>query len=249
LLENNNFYKVDQRQIFLHAALGFTIAGNTSAAIGSTIKLIDNNPKSGTLLDALQLPYYNKSLTFLNLTARIQTDSRNDEMLPTRGVYAKTELSFIPKIFDNAELFYKLRSEVRTYFTLNNAHSMTLAVRTAGEKIWGKHPFFESSFLGGSESLRGFERQRFAGDASLLVSAELRARLVQIPFLVPLWAGVSGFAETGRVFLNGENSNRWHNIIGGGVWFSFIKPEYIVSLSLARSEDEFALYATLGFMY
>jgi hypothetical protein len=37
--------------------------------------------------------------------------------------------------------------------------------------------------------------------------------------------------------------------IGGGMWFSLIKPDYIVSFSLARSEDEFAFYTTLGFMF
>jgi hypothetical protein len=80
-------------------------------------------------------------------------------------------------------------------------------------------------------------------------ASNLRARVTQIPFLVPLWAGISGFAETGRVFFDGEQSNRWHNAIGGGVWFSIIKPEYLVSFSLARSEDEVAFYTTLGFMF
>ena len=126
---------------------------------------------------------------------------------------------------------------------------MTIAVRAAGEKIWGNHPFFESAFLGGNESLRGFERQRFAGDASLLGGVEVRTRVTQIPFLVPLWVGISGFVETGRVFIDGEESDRWHNAIGGGMWFSIIKPEYLVSFSLARSKDEVAFYTTLGFMF
>ena len=194
-LDRAGFYKVDQRQIYFRATLDVAMTTNTSAEIGSTIKLIDNNPKPGTLLDTLQLAYYNKSLTFLNLTARIQTDTRDDEMLPTQGFYLKAEASYLPKIFDNADTFYKLRCEARTYVTPVNFQVMTVAVRAAGEKIWGTHPFFESAFLGGNESLRGFERQRFAGDASVVGGIELRARVAQIPFLVPLWAGVSGFAE------------------------------------------------------
>jgi outer membrane translocation and assembly module TamA len=225
------------------------MTNNTRAEIGSTIKLIDNNPKPGTLLDTLQLSYYNKSLTFLNLSARIQADTRDAEKLPTRGFTMKAEGSYLPKIFDNTDTFYKLRCEVRTYFTPVNMQTVTIALRAAGEKIWGNHPFFESAFLGGNESLRGFERQRFAGDASLMGGVELRARVTQIPFLVPLWAGISGFSETGRVFFDGEQSNRWHSAIGGGVWFSIIKPEYLISFSLARSEDEVAFYTTLGFMF
>jgi hypothetical protein len=248
-LEKAGFYKVDQRQIFFHAAFDFAITTNTRAEIGSTIKLIDNNPKPGTLLDTLQLSYYNKSLTFLNLSARIQADTRDAEKLPTRGFYLKAEASYLPKMFDNTDTFTKLRCEARTYITPVNIQMVTIAIRAAGEKIWGNHPFFESAFLGGNESLRGFERQRFAGDASLLGGVEVRARVTQIPFLVPLWAGISGFAETGRVFIDGEQSNLWHNAIGGGIWFSIIKPEYLVSFNLASSKDEVAFYTTLGFTF
>ena len=243
------FYKVDQRQIFFHAALDFTLTPAIRTEIGGTVKLIDNNPKPGTLLDALQLSYYNKSLTFLNLSARIQTDTRDAEKLPTRGFYMKTEASYLPKTLDNTDTFYMLKCEARTYITPATMQAVTIAARAAGEKIWGNHPFFESAFLGGNESLRGFERQRFAGDASLLAGVELRARVTQIPFLVPLWAGISGFSETGRVFFDGEQSHRWHSAFGGGVWFSIIKPEYLISFSLARSEDEIAFYTTLGFMF
>jgi hypothetical protein len=249
LLNRAGFYKVDQRQIYFHAALDFDVTTNTRAEIGSTIKLIDNNPKLGTLLDTLQLSYYNKSLTFLNLSARIQADTRDAEKLPTRGFTIKAEASYLPKMFDNTDTFYKFKCEARTYFTPVNMQAVTIALRAAGEKIWGNHPFFESAFLGGNESLRGFERQRFAGDASLMGGVELRARVTQIPFLVPLWAGISGFSETGRVFFDDEQSNRWHSAIGGGVWFSIIKPEYLISFSLARSEDEVAFYTTLGFMF
>ena len=248
-LDRAGFYKVDQRQIYFHAELGFTMTTNTRAEIGSTVKLIDNNPKPSTLLDTLQLSYYNKSLTFLNLSARIQADTRDAEKLPTRGFTMKADASYLPKIFDNTDTFTKLKCEVRTYFTPVNIQTVTIALRAAGEKIWGNHPFFESAFLGGNESLRGFERQRFAGDASLMGGVELRARVTQIPFLIPLWTGISGFSETGRVFFDGEQSNRWHSAIGGGVWFSIIKPEYLISFSLARSEDEVAFYTTLGFMF
>jgi hypothetical protein len=248
-LENTGFYKVDQRLIFLHAALDFSLTNSVFVAFGSTLRLIDHNPQPGTLLHTLRLPYYNKSLTLLIFSSYIQTDTRNDEWLPTRGLYAKAEISYLPKILDNDNKFFKFRSEVRTYYTPQTSPFTTIALRATGEKIWGNHPFFESAFIGGNESLRGFERQRFAGDASLFGGVELRTRLAQIPFLVPLWIGFSAFAETGRVFLESEQSTLWHNAIGGGVWFSIIKPDYIANLSLARSEDQIAFYATLGFMF
>jgi hypothetical protein len=243
------FYKVDQRQIFFHAALDYTLFSEVSTEIGSTLKLIDNNPQYGTLLNSLKLPLYNKSLTYLNISAQVQRDTRVNKKFPIQGIYSVVEISYFPNFLDNEHSFYKLQGELRTYFTLEDIPSMTIAFRTVGEKLWGEHPFFESAFLGGNESLRGFERQRFSGDASIFGGAEVRTQLARIPFIVPLWSGISAFAETGRVFLTGEHSNRWHNVIGGGLWFSIIKPEYIANFSLARSEDKIAFYATMGFMF
>jgi hypothetical protein len=248
-LNETGFYDVDQRQIFFHAALDFALASHITATGSSTLKLIDNNPQQGTLLDKLKLSFYNRSITFLKMSAQVQMDTRDSKKLPTQGMYSVVEISYFPNFLDNEHSFYKLQGELRTYFTLEDIPSMTIAFRTVGEKLWGEHPFFESAFLGGNESLRGFERQRFSGDASILGGAEVRTQLARIPFIVPLWSGISAFAETGRVFLTGEHSNRWHNVFGGGLWFSIIKPEYIANFSLARSEDKIAFYATMGFMF
>jgi hypothetical protein len=248
-LANEAFYKVDQRQISFHAAFDFALASHITVTGSSTLKLIDNNPHQGTLLDTLKLPFYNRSLTFSKVSAQVQTDTRYSKNLPTQGMYSTAEISYFPNFLDNEHSFYKLQGEFRTYFTLEEIPSITIAFRTAGEKLWGEHPFFESAFLGGNESLRGFERQRFSGDASIFGGAEVRTQLARIPFIVPLWSGISVLAETGRVFLDGERSNRWHNVIGGGLWFSIIKPEYIAYFSLAHSEDKIAFYATMGFMF
>ena len=243
------FYKVDQQEIFAHGALDFPLMQFLSASLGATVKLIDNNPKPGTLLNALQLPLYNKTITYAILQARLTIDTRDQIAFPTSGWFGSGQFFYAPSILDNSKTFYKLHGEVRHVYTPTFLPLTTLAFRGIGEKIWGSYPFFESTFLGGNESLRGFERQRFAGDASLLGSTEIRAHVAKIPFLVPLWIGISGFIETGRVFLEGEGSIRWHHVIGGGLWFSFIKPEYVANFSLARSEDKFAFYATMGFMF
>jgi len=117
-------------------------------------------------------------------------------------------------VFDNENSFYKLRGEVRKYYSFRELSIATIAFRFAGEKIIGDHPFFESAFLGGNESLRGFERQRFAGDASLLAGRKFVCVLQRFRSLFTL-GSISGFAETGRIFLSSEQSSRWHNIIGG----------------------------------
>jgi hypothetical protein len=60
--------------------------------------------------------------------------------------------------------------------------------------------------------------QRFAGDSSLYGGVEARAWLftADVP-PIPLRVGVLGFADVGRVWLEGESSDRWHLSGGGGV--------------------------------
>jgi outer membrane protein assembly factor BamA len=246
--DDAGYYKVDQQQVMILAGFDIPIAAGLSITAGGSVKLVDNNPQANTLLSTLPLPFNRNTLTWMNGSLKAVYDTRKGN--PTAdGFLCSTEIIHSPSLIDLKTDFTRLRFETRVYRDLSRSSLVLLALRFQGEKIWGDHPFFESSFLGGTESLRGFERQRFAGDASCLGSTELRARVAKIPFLVPLWIGVSGFIETGRVFLAGEGSSRWHNVIGGGLWFSFIKPEYIANFSLARSEDKFAFYTTMGFMF
>ena len=49
-----------------------------------------------------------------------------------------------------------------------------LAARVGGRKVFGEYPWFESAFVGGSKNLRGYRKNRFAGDGSLYGSVEAR---------------------------------------------------------------------------
>ena len=61
--------------------------------------------------------------------------------------------------------------------------------------------------------------------------------------------------DIGRVYLDGEVSDRWHNAVGGGVWVSFLGPANTLSVALARSEvgtsieQRTSLYIKGGFAF
>ena len=125
----------------------------------------------------------------------------------------------------------------------------TLALRASGKKLWGPYPFSESAFLGGPTDLRGLRRQRFAGDAALLGSAELRLFLARSFILFPSDIGVFAFSDAGRVYLGGESSETWHSSFGAGIWLAPVKRSSTVQFSLARSAGETAFLAGVGFAY
>jgi outer membrane translocation and assembly module TamA len=58
------------------------------------------------------------------------------------------------------------------------------------------------------------------GKSSLYGSLELKVKLFEIKsYLLPGPFGLTGFYDIGRVWLNNENSKKWHGAFGGGFYF------------------------------
>src|SRR5207247_1566447 len=123
----------------------------------------------------------------------------------------------------------------------------TLAVRVAGQRVWGRFPFHEAVFIGGAGTVRGYSEHRFAGDAGLYGNVELRFRLGRPSLVVPGDFGVFGLADAGRVYVSGETSDRWHAAAGGGLWFAPLSASNTVSVAVPRSPGRTAVYLRLGF--
>ncbi|HEX6308672.1 MAG TPA: ShlB/FhaC/HecB family hemolysin secretion/activation protein, partial [Longimicrobiales bacterium] len=101
----------------------------------------------------------------------------------------------------------------------------------------------EAAFLGGRNSLRGFETDRFAGDAAAYGSTELHLPLGTLTLLVRGEVGAFGLADAGRVWFDGDSPGGWHTSFGGGAWFSSLGRT--LSLTYARG-DIGRLYLRLG---
>jgi outer membrane translocation and assembly module TamA len=133
------------------------------------------------------------------------------------------------------------------YITTDPGIPLTLGLRAAGTILDGDYPYFDAAFLGGLGSLRGFDRERFAGDASALGAAELRATLGKVWLIVPATLHLFGFAEAGRVFADGEESEQWHPAYGGGVALTVVEPANTISVSVGRTKEQVGVYVTAGF--
>ena len=171
------------------------------------------------------------------------------------GAVFDVEGAWYPEFFGNSESFGKVKAEGTVYLPLFSRPHSRLALRAGGEKIWGDHPFFEAAYIGGSRSVRGFDKQRFAGEASLYGNSEIRLYAGTFKFLVPVMFGPLAFIETGRVYHDGEDSDRWHTGYGGGLWFGFVEPRYALSVSVGkggdsgRLTDDIGIYVRTGFTF
>jgi len=237
-LDETNFYMVEQKRYEINPSIQFRLFKNNSTGIGLSYSYQNTSLVNNSLLNNFIFGNYGLGkFSLFKIDLNFEIDSRDNPDNTYTGSYFRLDGSVYPELFDNVESFYKLNFDIRHFFTTDLISKTTLALRTGGGKVWNKYPFFEAEFLGGSENLRGYRRERFSGDASLFGQAEIRTYLGKWSLIIPGKFGFHTFIETGRVFVEGDNSEKWHPSYGGGIWLSFIERTANLSLTIARSSE------------
>jgi hypothetical protein len=145
--------------------------------------------------------------------------------------------STFPAIWDVKSAFSQVSGSAASYFKLKLPLHPVVALRAGGRKVWGDAPFHEAAFLGGVDTLTGVPPQRYAGDASVFGNSELRVPIMSIRSWLPIDIGVLGFADAGRVYVDGDSPGGWHRVAGGGLWFGLLDPATGVSVMYTSSKD------------
>ncbi len=243
-LDSIGFYKVIHEEYFFNPSVTFPLNSKLKFNVGAIVK--NFRVKTNTDINQSFALYPIENTTTLGITGGVELDKRDHPTAPFTGYYFSLNGGYFPKVFNNKEQFGRVIGDLRGY--LGYKTTVSLGLRLRGEKLFGKFPFFESAFLGGPRLLRGYSSERFAGDASVIGSAELRLKLFKMNFLLPEEVGIFGFGETGRVFVKGEDSKSWHAGYGGGLFMFLLNRDMTLKLTFARSiEKDFAFYFGTGF--
>ncbi len=200
----------------------------------------DRNEQSRII--GIQMPYGAGDFAEAGLQARIAWDGRDDPAYPTRGASLSVDARVVPAWLDVTELFGGGGAEARGYVTTRAPFEATLGARVRGEVVRGTVPYHEAVYIGGRKTVRGLHSDRFAGDGSLVATAELRVPVAHFSALMPGEIGLLGLADVGRVWFEDEQSGRWHGAAGGGVWLGFLERKAVLSAYVARGDDRTAVY-------
>lgn len=140
-------------------------------------------------------------------------DSRDNEALPTRGIWTEAILATAPKFtstMDNG--FMKFAITHRQYFTIIK-DKLSFAYRLGVQlNVAGHTPYYAQGLmyyvamkgaynegLGGGKTIRGIERNRVVGDGIAYGNFELRWKFVKFRFINQnFYLALSGFFDTGR---------------------------------------------------
>ncbi len=277
--EPSDFYKIEQSHFVFTPSLYFRkkaheedtpgtptepLRSELTMHLGPILKYSNTSPDANAekFIYAPDGPVYYGTGSFgqVGASGEIMYDTRNNPAYPTHGAFLRAAGAVYPGTWDVKSAFGSIEAKVHTYVTVPIPTNPTLALRAGGKKVWGPFPFHESAFLGGpgfagiglSDShIRGFRKNRFAGDTSVYGNLELRLALAPIKLIVPGEFGLFVATDIGRVFhAEGPNdADKWHSGVGGGFWLSFLQRKQTLSVAIINGDDLTGVYLRAGFMF
>jgi outer membrane protein assembly factor BamA len=212
------------------------------------VKYVTTDHTPGRFINTIQ-PYGFEDFGMAGMRVALHHDVRDQPRQPRRGMLVDFSATYYPEAWDVESAFGSLVASVATYVTLPVPLKPILALRGSGKRVLGDFPYFEAAFVGGGGSVRSLEAQRYAGDAALAATAELRIPLASFSLILPLDVGVFGLAETGRVYLDGESPGGWHGAMGGGFWIGVIDPTSALSFSFTNNQERTGIFIKAGLSF
>ena len=188
-----------------------------------------------------------KGQHFGEIGAKYLFKNYDNESLPKLGMTFLANAKWISNLTDfERNHFY---TELNLGFThkISANGRLTVASMLKGKAVWGNFmEFYQMANLGGDQDLRGYRLGRFAGDKVFLQTSDLRFDALRFKAVVPLRLGVFVGADYGRVWLNGEDSNKWHSSMGGGLWINGAQ-SITATVSYFKGEDPGRIVFGLNF--
>jgi hypothetical protein len=142
--------------------------------------------------------------------------------LPTMGFGFSVMGSWKMNIKDAKTNFPTLDAKINFNHKIDANGQFVLATILKSKVLFNNNfEFYQGATLGGDYDLRGFRNERFLGKASFYQSTDLRWNIGKIKkSIIPMSYGILGGFDYGRVWLDGEDSQKWHQSVGGGIWIN-----------------------------
>jgi hypothetical protein len=263
-LAASGFYRVPQKKLSLHPLLDLEVAGPLHARLGAVFEHVFGVNNATTAAGASGV----EAMSLMAGEASLDGDAVQGSAIAQRGFRASLIGRYYPQVLSLGSHFIKARASSSYFAGTHLLTDVLLGLHVAGEKNFGSYPFFEAAFLGGipgvvgldrgtltGNLLRGYDLNRFAGDASLVGNVELRIAIGRYNGVLPMRYGLLALTDVGRVFYAPESSSRWHTGAGGGLWLTILLavPGYRISTTVntlvVASEEGTSFSLSSGFAF
>jgi len=250
--EGIDYYRVRLVHALINPALSRNLNRIFTIKLGPLYEYYKVEGNSGTLLSETigeTTPQIYKGQQFLGLRTAFVLGKRDNPYNPKRGFVLSTEATISKRLTSGMGFYRNVRSDLVVYITPNLSRQLTLALRIGGAATGGDFEFYQGSSIGLTQNVRGYRKTRFIGDNSLYQNAEIRGELFNFnAYIFPAKFGLMALLDNGRVFVHGEQSQKWHTAYGPGIWIS-IYDRFIMNATYAISDENRLFNFRMGFFY
>jgi hypothetical protein len=242
-IDNLAYNRVQNSLIFINPSFRRLFArGNGQLLFGGTFRAIELKNTEGRFIsdyDNETDDIFDRKLQ-LGLKFQFNYENSDNPLIPTSGTKFNSSLGWEKDVLGDNINFAKLNVSSSFYYSLDKRQFFTLALRLGTTHNWGNFQFYDGAILGGSangsqSTIRGYRAERFYGNTSFFQNSELRIKLFSSTNrIMPFTLGMHGGYDLGRVWIDEQDSEKWHQGYGGGLWISpvnalLIRAEYFTS--------------------
>lgn len=248
------FYRTRFREIVINPSVNINLGTNSHINLGTHYRGIKIQESTNRFISDFGSNGLNQAGLFngkeyAGASIGLHFDSKDDEIVPKRGITFNTAFVYNAGINDNSDNSSQWNSDVTFRWALGAFGRTSIATRVNYQRSFGDFEFFQASQLDGFNSLRGFRRYRFAGESSFSHQLDLRVDLFEWNnYILPAKVGLILFNDLGRVWVDGEDSNTLHHGYGGGLYLTPFG-SFAVNILMAKSEEAFLPLVKFGFYF
>jgi hypothetical protein len=174
-----------------------------------------------------------ESKGFIGLQTEYNYSLTSDQIVPRKGADFASHIAYIQNTDQPDSSFLTVNAAFNAYFPLSR--SFILVVRGGAATLAGNPEFYQYNWIGGSQKLRGYRRNRFNGKTTVNNNNELQFVRDVRSKIFNGKAGLLAFYDIGRVWMPGEKSDKWHSGYGGGI---LLAPFNKISFSVTYGVSE-----------
>lgn len=247
-----DYHRVRIKEFGIAPSLVYKAFGGAQVSFGASYKSVEVDKTVGRFIEnTMEVPQsIFESNQFAGVNSKFEFENYDNKVFPTIGMKTSVEVGFKGSLEDTERNFVYLIPQINFTHHLIPSRKLVLATEIKSHLIFNNNfEFYQAASIGGANGLRGFRNQRFAGQRSLFQNTDIRYTFNSLKTnIIPVKMGVYGGFDYGRIWVKGDDSEKWNNSYGGGI---FVNGADLLSanLGLFNSIDGVRLAFSLGFQF
>jgi len=229
-------YQIDERRVTFFPAVATDLGGPGTLSLGLLFRHSDSSGTDEDTVLAQEQPIGFGKYTEAGVRLHYEFDDRKTLRALEPGLQWRAEAAVFPPVADVERTYGFVEADVGWHVALGRPR--LLSFFGGGKRIWRDYPFFEAAYLGAQANIMGYSWNRFAGDAMLYGGAHIRWSFMTVRSWIPGEIGFITGVEAGRVFLEGEDSRKWHPTYGAGFFFAPFDRLNIIEIGFAKGDED-----------